>query len=100
MAFKHKKRSTIIFEPTVYPGVTENICIPLLEKEQNFKWKEDFYVGYSPERINPGDKENRLETIVKINRDIPKPLKIFQLFMSISLMQVYIRYQALKLLKR
>ena len=71
-----KKGSIIVFEPTVYPGVTENICIPLLEKEQNFKWKKDFYVGYSPERINPGDKENRLETIVKIvSGDSPETLE-------------------------
>lgn len=58
--------SIIIYESTVYPGVTENICIPLIEKESGFKNLKDFSVGYSPERINPGDKKHTLENIVKI----------------------------------
>ena len=61
-----KEGSVVVYESTVYPGVTEEICIPILEKESNLKCREDFKVGYSPERINPGDKEHRLENIVKI----------------------------------
>jgi UDP-N-acetyl-D-galactosamine dehydrogenase len=60
------KGSIVVFESTVYPGVTEDICIPILENESGMKCGEDFKVGYSPERINPGDKEHRLETIVKV----------------------------------
>lgn len=60
------KGSYVVFESTVYPGVTEEICIPLLEKKSGLKVNEDFKVGFSPERINPGDKVNRLETIVKV----------------------------------
>ena len=58
--------SIVVFESTVYPGVTEDICIPILEKESGLKCGIDFKVGYSPERINPGDKIHRLETIVKV----------------------------------
>src|SRR5690606_23753048 len=60
------KGSIVVYESTVYPGVTEDICIPILEKESGLKCGIDFKVGYSPERINPGDKTNRLETIKKI----------------------------------
>jgi len=60
------KGSIVVFESTVYPGVTEDICVPILEKESGLKCGEDFKVGYSPERINPGDKVHRLETIVKV----------------------------------
>jgi UDP-N-acetyl-D-galactosamine dehydrogenase len=60
------KGSIVVFESTVYPGVTEEICIPILEEESGLKCGVDFKVGYSPERINPGDKVHRLETIVKI----------------------------------
>src|SRR5699024_6376624 len=60
------KGSIVVYESTVYPGVTEEICIPILEKESGLKFGEDFEVGFSPERINPGDKVNRLETIVKV----------------------------------
>ena len=60
------KGSIVVYESTVYPGVTEDICIPILEKESGLKCGVDFKVGYSPERINPGDKVHRLETIVKI----------------------------------
>src|SRR5690554_6877595 len=58
--------SIVVFESTVYPGVTEEVCIPILEKESGLKCGIDFKVGYSPERINPGDKVHRLETIVKV----------------------------------
>ena len=60
------KGSIVVFESTVYPGVTEDVCAPILEKESSLKYGEDFKIGYSPERINPGDKNNRLENIVKI----------------------------------
>ena len=60
------KGSYVVFESTVYPGVTEDICLPILEEESGLKCGEDFIIGYSPERINPGDKVNRLETIVKV----------------------------------
>lgn len=61
-----KKGSIVVYESTVYPGVTEDICIPILEKESGLKCGIDFKVGYSPERINPGDKRHRLENITKI----------------------------------
>ncbi|MBE7055977.1 MAG: nucleotide sugar dehydrogenase [Ruminococcaceae bacterium] len=58
--------SVVVFESTVYPGVTEDVCVPILEKESGLKCGVDFKIGYSPERINPGDKIHRLETITKI----------------------------------
>lgn len=61
-----KKGAIVIYESTVYPGVTEEICIPVLEKHAGMKWQKDFNVGYSPERINPGDKVHTLTTIVKV----------------------------------
>ena len=60
------KGSIVVFESTVYPGVTEDVCVPILERESGLKCGEDFKIGYSPERINPGDKVHRLETIKKI----------------------------------
>ena len=66
-AGRHMKRgAVVVFESTVYPGATEEVCIPELEKYSGMKWRQDFHVGYSPERINPGDKVHRLETIVKV----------------------------------
>ena len=61
-----KKNDTIIYESTVYPGTTEEICVPILENESNLIYNVDFFCGYSPERINPGDKVNCLENIIKI----------------------------------
>ena len=61
-----KKGAVVIFESTVYPGVTEEVCVPILEEASGFIWKKDFHVGYSPERINPGDKKHTLEKIVKV----------------------------------
>ncbi|MEE9327316.1 MAG: Vi polysaccharide biosynthesis UDP-N-acetylglucosamine C-6 dehydrogenase TviB [Cocleimonas sp.] len=61
-----KKGDIVIYESTVYPGATEEVCIPLLEKYSGLKFNEDFFAGYSPERINPGDKEHRLPTIKKV----------------------------------
>ena len=65
-----------MYESTVYPGATEEVCIPLLERESGMKWKRDFFVGYSPERINPGDKEHTLTRIVKVvSGDTPETLE-------------------------
>jgi len=61
-----KQNSVVVFESTVYPGVTEEICVPILEQESGLKYKHDFTVGYSPERINPGDQEHTVDKIVKI----------------------------------
>lgn len=58
--------SLVIFESTVYPGATEEICVPILEEKSGLKFNEDFFVGYSPERINPGDKKHRLADIIKV----------------------------------
>ena len=64
---KHMQRgATVIYESTVYPGATEEVCIPVLERESGLKWRSDFHVGYSPERINPGDREHTLARIVKV----------------------------------
>ncbi|MBN9132054.1 MAG: nucleotide sugar dehydrogenase [Nitrosospira multiformis] len=64
---KHMKRGAIvIYESTVYPGATEEVCIPVLEKHSGMKWKNDFHVGFSPERINPGDKQHTLTKILKV----------------------------------
>jgi len=57
---------TIVFESTVYPGFTEEICIPILESASGLIWKKDFFVGYSPERINPGDASKPIASILKI----------------------------------
>ena len=61
----NKKFPIIIYESTVYPGATEEICIPVIELESNLIFNQDFFVGYSPERINPGDKKHTLESIIK-----------------------------------
>jgi len=61
-----KKGDIVIYESTVYPGCTEEVCIPILEKVSNLKFNKDFYVGYSPERINPGDKEHTVKKIKKV----------------------------------
>ena len=64
---KHiKNGATVIYESTVYPGATEEVCIPLLEEHSGMKWGQDFHVGYSPERVNPGDKERTITKIVKV----------------------------------
>jgi UDP-N-acetyl-D-glucosamine/UDP-N-acetyl-D-galactosamine dehydrogenase len=64
---RHMKRgATVVFESTVYPGATEEVCIPILEAESGLRWKQDFFVGYSPERINPGDKLHTLTRITKV----------------------------------
>ncbi len=75
-AGRHMKNgATVVYESTVYPGATEDVCIPVLERESGMKWKQDFFVGYSPERINPGDKEHTLTKIIKIvSGDTPETL--------------------------
>jgi UDP-N-acetyl-D-galactosamine dehydrogenase len=61
-----KQGAVVVYESTVYPGVTEDVCAPIVELESGLKWGREFFVGYSPERINPGDKEHTLERIVKV----------------------------------
>ncbi len=75
---RHIKRGAIVvFESTVYPGATEEVCIPIIERLSGLKWKTDFFVGYSPERINPGDKERTLTKIKKVvSGDTPETLEI------------------------
>jgi UDP-N-acetyl-D-galactosamine dehydrogenase len=71
-----KQGATVVFESTVYPGATEEICIPIIERESHKRWKRDFFVGYSPERINPGDREHTLTRIVKVVAgDTPETLE-------------------------
>jgi UDP-N-acetyl-D-galactosamine dehydrogenase len=70
-----KQGATVVYESTVYPGATEEVCIPVLEKHSGLKWKTGFHVGYSPERINPGDKEHTLTRITKVvSGDSPETL--------------------------
>jgi len=71
-----KQGATVVFESTVYPGATEEICVPIIEKCADMRWKRDFFVGYSPERINPGDKEHTLTKITKVvSGDTPETLE-------------------------
>jgi UDP-N-acetyl-D-galactosamine dehydrogenase len=74
---RHLKRgATVVYESTVYPGATEEVCVPVLERESGLCWKRDFWVGYSPERINPGDREHTLTKILKIVAgDTPETLE-------------------------
>jgi len=83
------KGSIIVFESTVYPGVTEDICVPILEEESGLKCGIDFKVGYSPERINPGDKVHKLETIVKVVSGIDEEsldtiAKVYELIIEVG----------------
>lgn len=74
-----KPGAIVVFESTVYPGATEEICIPIIEKESGLQWKKDFFVGYSPERINPGDKERTVTKIIKVvSGDTPETLATVQ----------------------
>ena len=61
-----KRNDLVIFESTVYPGTTEDICLPILEAKSGLQLNQDFHLGYSPERINPGDKMRRIDSIVKV----------------------------------
>ena len=77
--------TTVIYESTVYPGATEEVCIPIIEQVSGLVFNQDFYAGYSPERINPGDKKHRLETIVKVTSGSTPEVaeKVDQLYLSI-----------------
>jgi UDP-N-acetyl-D-galactosamine dehydrogenase len=89
---RHMKQGAIVvFESTVYPGATEEVCIPLLEQYSGMTWKQDFHVGFSPERINPGDKEHTLTTILKVvsGDDGPTLDKIAALYESVVKAGVY-----------
>lgn len=89
---RHLKRGAIVvYESTVYPGATEEVCIPILERESGLKWKEDFFVGYSPERINPGDKERTVTKITKVvSGDTPATLeKVKEVYGSVITAGVY-----------
>ncbi|GAB6191711.1 Vi polysaccharide biosynthesis UDP-N-acetylglucosamine C-6 dehydrogenase TviB [Desulfocastanea catecholica] len=79
------KGDVVVFESTVYPGATEEVCVPLLEKGSGLRYNEDFFCGYSPERINPGDKLHRLPSIVKITSGSTPETALFvdQLYKSI-----------------
>ena len=71
-----KRGATVVFESTVYPGATEEICVPVLERHSGMQWQRDFFVGYSPERINPGDREHTLTRITKVvSGDTPQTLE-------------------------
>jgi UDP-N-acetyl-D-glucosamine/UDP-N-acetyl-D-galactosamine dehydrogenase len=86
-----KPGATVVFESTVYPGATEEVCIPLIEQHSGLKWKKDFFVGYSPERINPGDKLHTLTTIVKVvSGDTPETLeRVANIYASVITAGVY-----------
>lgn len=86
-----KPGAIVVFESTVYPGVTEEICVPILENESGLTWKKDFFVAYSPERINPGDKERTLTRITKVVAgDTPETLdRVAKLYSSIIGAGVY-----------
>ena len=86
-----KRGATVIFESTVYPGATEEICVPVIERHSGMMWKRDFFVGYSPERINPGDKEHSLTRITKVvSGDTPDTLeRVASLYASIVTAGVY-----------
>ena len=89
---KHMKRgAVVVYESTVYPGATEEVCIPVLEKNSGMKWLEDFNVGYSPERINPGDKEHTLTRITKVvSGDTPATLeKVARVYAAVVKAGVY-----------
>lgn len=80
-----KPGATVIYESTVYPGATEEICVPVLERESGLLWKRDFWVGYSPERINPGDTEHTLQNVVKVvSGDTPDTLeRVAELYLRV-----------------
>ncbi|MEO6749471.1 MAG: nucleotide sugar dehydrogenase [Casimicrobiaceae bacterium] len=86
-----KRGAIIVYESTVYPGATEEICVPIIEKESGMQWKRDFFVGYSPERINPGDKERTLTKITKVvSGDTPATLeRVAELYASVVTVGVH-----------
>jgi UDP-N-acetyl-D-glucosamine/UDP-N-acetyl-D-galactosamine dehydrogenase len=86
-----KRGATVVYESTVYPGATEEVCVPILEKTSGLVWKRDFHIGYSPERINPGDKERTLTKIVKVVAgDSPETLaRVQQVYGAVVTAGVY-----------
>ena len=86
-----KAGAIVIYESTVYPGTTEEICVPILEKHSGMRWKQDFHVGYSPERINPGDKEHSFAKIMKVvsGDDADTLEKVAALYCSVVTAGVY-----------
>jgi UDP-N-acetyl-D-galactosamine dehydrogenase len=86
-----KAGAIVIYESTVYPGTTEEVCVPILEKHSGLKWKKDFHVGYSPERINPGDKEHTFTKILKVvsGDDADTLEKVAALYSSVVIAGVY-----------
>ena len=86
-----KRGAVVIYESTVYPGATEEVCVPLLEKASGLRWRHDFHVGYSPERINPGDRQHCFENIRKVvSGDDPETLeKVAELYGSVVKAGVY-----------
>jgi len=77
LAKRLQRGAVVVYESTVYPGATEEICIPVLEAESGLRWKHDFHVGYSPERINPGDRKHTLSTVCKVvSGDTPESLEL------------------------
>jgi UDP-N-acetyl-D-galactosamine dehydrogenase len=80
-----KRGATVVFESTVYPGATEEVCVPVIERASGMQWRRDFFVGYSPERINPGDREHSLTRITKVvSGDSPETLqRVAELYGSI-----------------
>lgn len=86
-----KPGAIVVYESTVYPGATEEVCIPILERESGLRWKKDFFVGYSPERINPGDKERTVTRIVKVvSGDTPATLdKVSEIYSAVITAGVY-----------
>ena len=86
-----KRGAIVVYESTVYPGATEEVCIPILEEHSGLSWKQDFWVGYSPERINPGDVERTVTKIVKVvSADTPANLdQVAELYGSIIIAGLY-----------
>jgi UDP-N-acetyl-D-glucosamine/UDP-N-acetyl-D-galactosamine dehydrogenase len=86
-----KPGATVIYESTVYPGATEEVCVPILEKFSGMRWKQDFHVGYSPERINPGDSQHKFTTIMKVvsGDDAQTLEKVAELYASVVKAGVY-----------
>src|SRR5688572_13525742 len=86
-----KPGATVIYESTVYPGATEEVCVPILERHSGMRWKQDFHVGYSPERINPGDKEHTFTKILKVvsGDDEETAQKVADLYGSVVTAGVY-----------
>ena len=80
-----KAGAIVVYESTVYPGATEEVCVPILERCSGMRWKQDFHVGYSPERINPGDKEHTFTKILKVvsGDDAETAQKVADLYASV-----------------